>query len=83
MWQALPRRYRRHCWYFTDLIPVYVGVLLRWHHRCSPSIIEVINCPLRQRYGVLVRKYCSFSKSIRMLEARIKILIDSHNATLN
>ena len=27
LWEALPRRYRRRCWYFTDLFPAYVGVL--------------------------------------------------------
>ncbi len=89
LWQALPRRYRRHSWYFTDLFPAYVGVLPRWHHRRCPkgtggtSIIEAINCSLRQRCGVLVRKSCSFSKSIRMHNARIKIVIDNYNATLN
>ena len=26
LWQALPPRYRRHCWYFTDLWEAYVAV---------------------------------------------------------
>lgn len=69
LWQALLRRYRRHCWYFTDLFPAYVGVLpLGQHRRCpkgngGTSVIEAVNCSLRQRCGVLVRKSCSFSKS--------------------
>ena len=60
----------------------YVGVLPRWQHRRSPkgsggtSIVEAINCSLRQRCGVLVRKSCSFSKSLVMHTARIKIVID-------
>jgi hypothetical protein len=26
----LPRRYQRHCWYFTDLFRLMAGVLPRW-----------------------------------------------------
>jgi insertion element IS1 protein InsB len=85
LWRALPPRYRRHCWYFTDEWKAYVGVLPRWHHRRCPkgsggtSIVEAINCSLRQRCGVLVRKSCSFSKSLSMHTARIKIVIDHYN----
>ena len=88
LWQALPRRYRRHCWYFTDLFPAYVGVLPRWQNRRCPkgsggtSIVEALNCSLRQRCGVLVRKSCSFSKSLIMHTARIKVVIDNYNLTL-
>ena len=70
-------------------VPGLRGVLPRWHHRRSPkgfggtSIIEAINCSLRQRYDVLVRKSYSFSKSIRRYEARIKIVTDNYNNTLN
>ncbi|RZJ57132.1 MAG: IS1 family transposase, partial [Hymenobacter sp.] len=89
LWRALPRRYRRHCWYFTDLWKSYVGVLPRWQHRRCPkgdggtSVVEAINCCLRQRCGVLVRKSCSFSKDLTMHKARIKIVIDNYNITLN
>ena len=89
LWLVLPPRYRRHCWYFTDLWGAYVGVLPRWHHRRCPkgsggtSMVEAINCSLRQRCGVLVRKSCSFSKSLSMYTARIKIVIDRYNTTLN
>ncbi|WP_375417099.1 IS1 family transposase [uncultured Hymenobacter sp.] len=89
LWQALPRRYRRHCWYFTDLWDAYAKVLPRWQQRPCPkgegqtSIIEAINCSLRQRCGVLVRKSCSFSKRLVMHTARIKIVIDNYNITLN
>ena len=88
LWQALPGRYRRHCWYFTDLLPAYVDVLPRWQHRRCPkgsggtSIVEALNCSLRQRCGVLVRRSCSFSKKLSMHTARIKIVIDNYNTTL-
>ena len=29
LWQALPQRYRRYCWCFTDEWKAYVGVLPR------------------------------------------------------
>ena len=80
--QALPPRYRRHCWYFTDLVPAYGQALPTGPHRPCPkgegqtNIIEALNCFLRQRCDVLVRKSCSFSKSLPMLAARIKICID-------
>ncbi|AWM32001.1 IS1 family transposase [Hymenobacter nivis] len=61
LWQALPRRYHRHCWYFTDQWKAYAKVLPRWQHRPCPkgegqtNSVEAINCSLRQRCGVLVR----------------------------
>ena len=77
-----------YCWYFTDLFPACVGVLPRWQHRCCPkgssgtSIIEAINCSLRQCCGVLVRKSCSFSKTLAMHDAHLKIIIDNFNTPL-
>ena len=88
LWAALPRRYRRHCRYHTDQWEAYAKVLPADAHRPHPkgsggtSIVEAINCSLRQRCGVLVRKSCSFSKSLRMHTARIKIVIDNYNPTL-
>ena len=88
LWAALPRRYRRHCWYFTDQWKAHAAVLPRWQHRPCPkgegqtSIVEAINCSLRHRCGVLVRKSCSFSKSLAMPNARTIIVIDNHNRTL-
>ena len=46
------------------------------------SIVKALNCSLRQRCGVLVRKSCSFSKSLAMHSTRIKIVIDNYNTTL-
>ena len=64
LWQALPKRYRRHCWYFTDLWESYVGVLRgrlaplappalpqrkRWHqHRRSHQLFPT---PTLRRTG--------------------------------
>ena len=89
LWQALPRRYRRRCWSFTDKWKAYVGVLPCWRHRRSPKsngstrIVEAINCSLRQRYGVLVRKSCSFSRVLHRHQARTKLVIDNYNFILN
>ena len=88
LWAALPQRYRRHCWYFIDLWKAYAKGLPRWQHRPGPkgggqtSIVEALNCSLRQRCGALVRKSCSFSKSLAMHTARIKFIIDKHTLPL-
>jgi len=88
LWQLLPRRYRQHCWYFTDEWKAYVSVLLPAQHRRCPkgrggtSIVEAINCSLRHRSGVLVRKSCSFNKCLKMHAARIKIVIDCYNRSV-
>lgn len=87
LWVTLPKRYRRHCWYFTDLFPAYAQAFPTGSHRPCPkgegqtNMFEALNCSLRQRCGVLVRKSCSFSKSLAMHTARIKICIDRHNQT--
>ncbi|AWM34258.1 hypothetical protein [Hymenobacter nivis] len=43
------------------------------------STVEALNWSLRHRCGVLVRKSCSFSESLTLHHARIKICIDNHN----
>ena len=88
LWQALPKRYHRRCWYFTDEWKAYAKVLPRWQHRSCPkgkgqtNVVEAINCSLHQRGGVLVRNSCSFSKYLKMHTARIKIIIDNHNRNI-
>ena len=85
LWQALPRRYHRHCWSFTDQWKAYAKVLPRWQYRPCPkgagqtNIVEAINCSLRKHCGALVRKSCSFNKSLAIPTARIKIIIDNCN----
>ena len=56
LWLALPPRYRRHCWYFTDLWEAYVGVLPRWHHRRCPE--QVWWKPSTVRYASAVVYSC-------------------------
>lgn len=46
------------------------------------NMVEALNCALRHRSGVLVRKSCSFSKCLKMHTARIKIVIDNHNRSI-
>ena len=86
LWVLLPARYRRHCWQHTDEWPAYTAVLPASAHRRDESgqtnMVEALNCSLRQRCGVLVRKFCSFSKSLSMHHARIKIVIDQHNTSI-
>ena len=88
LWQALPKRYQRHCWYFTDEWKAYAKVLPLWQHRPCPkgegqtNIVEAITCSLRQRGGVLVRKSYSFRKCQEMHKARIKIIINKHNRSI-
>ncbi len=81
--RRLPRRYQYHCRYHTDQWEAYAKVLPARYHRPRPkgssntSIVEAINCSLRHRCGVLVRKSCSFSRSLVMHTARIKIGVDN------
>ena len=84
----MPTHYRHRCWFFTDPWKADAKVLPRWQHRPGPkgegqtSIVETITCSLRQRCGVLVRKSCSFGKSLAMHTARIKIVVDNYCLTL-
>ncbi|UYZ61601.1 IS1 family transposase [Hymenobacter weizhouensis] len=85
LWRALPAEYRTGTWYFTDEWEAYQGVLPAGAHRPSPkgsgqtSIVEAINCSLRQKCAVLVRKSCSFSRCRTMHRIRIQLVIDEHN----
>jgi IS1 family transposase len=88
LWAALPEEYRTGTWYFTDEWEAYGLVLPQPAHRPSPkgsgqtSIVEAINCSLRQKCAVLVRKTCSFSRSLTMHHVRIQLVIDEHNRRL-
>ncbi|AMR25468.1 hypothetical protein A0257_22510 (plasmid) [Hymenobacter psoromatis] len=85
LWQALPPHYQQHTIYYTDQWEAYAKVLPPAAHRsCAKgsggtSIVEALNCSLRQRCGVLVRKSCSFSKSLTMHHNRIRLCIEAHN----
>ena len=87
LWQAFPTRYQQHTIYYTDKWEAYAKVLPRAAHRPTPkgsgaSIVEALNCSLRQRYGVLVRKSCSFSKLQSMHQVRIQLCSNAHNLRL-
>ena len=88
LWEALPEHYRTGTWYYTDEWEAYRGVFPAPAHRPSPkgsgqtSIVEAINCSLRQKCGVLVRKSCSFSRCEKMHQLRIQLVIDEHNRRL-
>lgn len=85
LWRALPTPYHIDTWYYTDEWEAYRGVLPKRVHQPSAkgsgqtSIVEAINCSLRQRCSVLVRKSCSFSRSLAMHHVRIQLVIDEHN----
>ena len=85
MWAALPLLYQ--CHHYTDQWAAYAKVLPAHHRSHSKSsgktnIVEATNYSLRQRYGVLIRKPCSFSKDLRMYTARIKVVVDNYNLPL-
>ena len=88
LWAALPPAYRRHARAFTDAWAAYTAAVPAGQHRPSArkgltNLVEGLNCWLRQRCAVLVRKTCSFSKSIAMHHVRLKIAIDHYNDTIN
>jgi IS1 family transposase len=88
LWQALPEQYHTGTWYFTDEWEAYGQVLPPGAHRPRPkgsghtSIVEAINCSLRQKCAVLVRKTCSLTRSLAMHHVRIQLGIDEHNRRL-
>ena len=85
LWQALPDAYRTRTWYHTDEWEASRGVFPRRAHQAHPkgsgqtSLVEAINCCLRQRCAVLVRKSCCFTRSLAMPRVRIQRVIDEHN----
>ncbi|HEX8427000.1 IS1 family transposase [Hymenobacter sp.] len=85
LWQALPKPYRTGTWYFTDEWEAYRQVLPATAHRPSPkgsgrtSIVEAVNCSLRQRCAVLARKSRSFSRSLAMHWIRLQFCINDYN----
>lgn len=88
LWLMLPPEFQKNTRYLTDAWEAYAKVLPAAAHQACPkgsgetSIVEAINCSLRQRCGVLVRKSCSFSKCLKMHHKRIEICIKNHNVSL-
>lgn len=82
LWQALPKRYRRHTRYFTDAWRAYPQVLPTAAHvigKAGTRVVEALNGKPRHRCGVLVRRSRSFSKCPTSHHNRIKIAIDHHD----
>ena len=83
--QALPALYQTNTTYCTDAWEAYATVLPVQAHQPSTkgsgrtSIVEALNCSLRHRCEVLVRKSCSFSKSLTIHNAKNKICIYNNN----
>ena len=85
LWQALPRRYRRHTRYFTDAWRAYPRVLPAEAHvvgKTGTRVVEALNGKLHHRGGVLVRRSRSFSKCRSSPHNRIKIAIDQPNSEI-
>lgn len=83
LWQALPRRYRRHTRYFTAAWRAYPQVLPAAAHvvgQDGTRVVEARNGKLRHRCGVLVRRSRSFSKCQTNHYNRIKLASDHHNS---
>lgn len=86
LWAAPPPAYRpARC--YTAAWEAYAAVIPPGQHRGGrkgrTNLAEGVNCWLRQRCAVLVRKTCSFSKCLQMHHVHIKIAIDAYNPTLN
>ena len=68
-----------------QLVCLPTGQRVGLHHPAShinQGYVEAISCSLRQRCGVLVRKSCSFSKSLATHNDQIKIVIDDYNRNI-
>ena len=85
LWAALPQEYWTSTCCFTDECKAYERVLSLSAHGPSAkgsgqiNIVEAINCSLGQKGAALVRKTCSFSRSLVMYRVRIQPVIDEHN----
>ncbi|MBC8084476.1 MAG: hypothetical protein H7Z21_14860 [Hymenobacter sp.] len=68
--QTFPPVYQQQTTYYTPEWEAYAAVLPAAARPPSAkgsgqtSLVEAINCSLRQRCGVLVRKSCSFSMAL-------------------
>lgn len=85
LWRRIPAAYRRgRC--YTDRWEAYRGVVPARQHlagelRGPTNRLERFNATLRARWGRLVRKSLSFSRSLAMLDACLKLFLHDYNAT--
>ena len=84
LWDAIPVAYRAsHC--FTDFWRAYQAVIPEDQHTAAgketggTAHVERWNTTLRQRLARLVRKTLSFSKSLVMHEACLKLFLHRSN----
>ena len=84
LWEAIPQAYRRgHC--YTDFWKAYQAVIPEEHHTAvgketgATAHGERWNNTLRQRLARFVRKTLSFSKSLFMHEACLRLFLHRYN----
>lgn len=84
LWEAIPLSYRRgHC--FTDFWVAYQAVIPEDQHIAAGKAagetahVERWNNTLRQRLARFVRKTLSFSKSLGMHDACLKLFLHRYN----
>ena len=86
LWQAIPGVFRRaHC--YTDFWEAYSNVLPEAQHTAvgkesgETAHVERWNLTLRQRLARFVRRTLSFSKSLQMHEACLRLFIHRYNCS--
>lgn len=84
LWQSIPAAYRTgHC--YSDFWQAYQAVIPEEQHRASgketgeTAHVERWNNTLRQRLARFVRKTLSFSKSLVMHDACLKLFLHRYN----
>ncbi len=84
LWEAIPAAYRSgHC--FTDFWAAYQAVIPEEQHTAvgketgETAHVERWNNTLRQRLARFVRKTLSFSKSLLMHEACLRLFLHRYN----
>ena len=88
LWDFLLAVYRQCPVYYTNWLDSYQGVLPQNRHRLvdkksgKTSLIERLNCTLRQRVSRLVRKILAFSKVIPNHIGAIWYFVHNYNLSL-
>ena len=84
LWQSIPSAYRAgHC--YTDFWKAYQAVIPEEQHTAAgketdeTAHVERLNNTLRQRLARFVRKTLSFSKSLVMHDACLKLFLHRYN----
>ena len=87
LWEAIPEAYRAaHC--YSDFWKAYSAVIPAEQHTAvglrsgHTAHVERFNCTLRQRLARLVRQTLSFSKSMVMHEACLRLFLHRYNLEL-